>query len=96
VADDKGCVHKCIVQVHQVIADLPAKALLLNHLQYNERFGCSKCLHPGTRLESGARVYQYETCHGPRTADSVKEHACQAELNRRPVIHTVILTMDGR
>ena len=39
--DDKGLQQRCKVQVLQVIADLPAKAQLLNHLQYNGQYGCS-------------------------------------------------------
>lgn len=39
--DEKGLQHRCKVQVLEVIADLPAKAQLLNHLQYNGHYGCS-------------------------------------------------------
>ena len=39
--DVEGLQHRCKVQVLQVIADLPAKAQLLNHLQYNGHCGCS-------------------------------------------------------
>ena len=38
-----------IIQAKLVLAvvDLPAKAALLRCKQYNGRFGCTVCLHPG-------------------------------------------------
>ena len=40
---------KCIVrgQLLCAIMDLPAKAAILNCIQYNGRYGCSRCKHPG-------------------------------------------------
>ena len=38
------------------IFDLPAKAIVLSTKQYNGKFGCSVCLHPGKFL-SNRRVY---------------------------------------
>ena len=38
------------------IFDLPAKAIVLSTKQYNGKFGCSLCLHPGKSL-SNRRVY---------------------------------------
>lgn len=29
------------------IVDLPAKAALMNCVQYNGQYGCSTCIHPG-------------------------------------------------
>ena len=42
-------VGKCVVRAQLLCAvvDLPAKAALLNCLQYNGRYGCSTCKHPG-------------------------------------------------
>ena len=38
------------------IFDLPAKVIVLSTKQYNGKFGCSVCLHPGKFL-SNRRVY---------------------------------------
>ena len=37
--------------------DLPAKAAVLCTKQFNGQYGCSVCLHPGFRLDNGARIY---------------------------------------
>lgn len=37
------------VRVSMCVADLPAKASILNMAQYNGYHGCSLCLHPGER-----------------------------------------------
>ena len=39
------------------IFDLPAKATVLNAKQFNGKYGCAVCIHPGKRLENGAGVY---------------------------------------
>ena len=39
------------------IFDLPAIATVLCSKQFNGEYGCSICLHPGTRLENGAKIY---------------------------------------
>ena len=39
------------------IFDLPAKAAVLNSKQFNGKYGCSICYHPGLRLPSGTRIY---------------------------------------
>lgn len=40
-----------------LVFDLPAKAAILYCKQYNGKFGCSVCLHPGRRLSNNARIY---------------------------------------
>ena len=37
------------------VMDLPAKAALLNVMQFNGEYGCSTCKHPGCTV----RVYSY-------------------------------------
>lgn len=32
------------------VLDLPAKAAMLNCIQYNGEYGCSTCKHPGTMV----------------------------------------------
>ena len=54
--------------------DLPAKCLMLNSMQFNGEFWCSKCLEPGVTFATSAcrhtHVYPYNleyiTGHGPR------------------------------
>ena len=45
------------VELVMGIFDLPAKAVVLNAKQYNGRYGCSVCVHPGLRLPNNARIY---------------------------------------
>ena len=33
-----------------VVTDLPAKAAILNCIQYNGEYGCSTCKHPGSMV----------------------------------------------
>ncbi len=39
------------------VFDLPAKAAVLCCKQFNGKYGCSVCLHPGEWLSNNARVY---------------------------------------
>lgn len=49
------------------VFDLPAKAAVLHCKQFNGKYGCSVCLHPGLRLPSNARVYLPGTDYSERT-----------------------------
>ena len=40
----------CRVKLLMVVADLPAKASVLNCNQYNGKFGCSTCDHEGKQV----------------------------------------------
>ncbi|XP_041916006.1 uncharacterized protein LOC121680620 isoform X3 [Alosa sapidissima] len=46
--------------------DLPAKALVLNSVQYNGKFGCHKCEQPGETVRTGERghVHAFPYQHG--------------------------------
>ena len=71
-----------IIQAKLVLAvvDLPAKATLLCCKQYNGKFGCTVCLHPGQVLSNKARVYppgSYEL----RTHESVTLSAIAASCS---------------
>lgn len=46
--------------------DLPAKALVLNSVQYNGKFGCHKCEQPGKTVRTGERghVHAFPYQHG--------------------------------
>ena len=52
-----------VCRIQSVVPHLPAKALLLNIKQYNGKFGCSMCKHPGRYSHSArqihARLYEY-------------------------------------
>jgi len=66
------------LRVEASLADLPARAASLNMKQFNGKFGCPVCYHPGVRLREGSmvRIYPFqeravrlpdrthaETCH---------------------------------
>ena len=61
--------------------DLPAKCLILNCMQYNGNYGCSKCLNPGITFHTSSHghthVYPYQgedpSGHGPKRS---KEAHC--------------------
>ena len=40
----------CRARLLFVVADLPAKASLLNVMQFNGRFGCPTCYHEGEQV----------------------------------------------
>ena len=67
------------------VFDLPAKAAAANMKQFNGRYGCLYCTHPGEALGRGATVYP------PNTADSLQTHvqvqrcAAQAASSGKPV-----------
>lgn len=65
------------LSINNVLADLPAKAIICNCKQWNGKFGCSLCLHPGEILENSrsTRIYRYRDTFPPRTTENVKEHA---------------------
>ena len=44
----------CRARLLFVVADLPAKASLLNIIQYNGKFGCPTC------YQEGKQVYKYD------------------------------------
>ncbi len=66
------------------IFDLPAKAAVLCAKQFNGKFGCSVCLHPGQRLSNGARIYLPDK-FPDRTHTQVLQAAREAERH-----HTVV------
>ena len=46
-----------------VVADLPAKASLLNCNQLNGHYGCSTCLHEGRQVLISCTLVNYDTAH---------------------------------
>lgn len=61
------------------VFDLPAKAPVLCAKQYNGKFGCSVCLHPGKRLPNNARIYLPDAVYSERTHEAVIAAAEEAE-----------------
>ena len=60
------------------IFDLPAKAVVLNAKQYNGKYGCSVCMHPGFRLPNNSRIYLPHR-YRERTHANVMLNAATAE-----------------
>lgn len=48
--------------------------------QFNGKYGCSTCTHPGTRLSNNARVYLPTTRANPRTHHTIMAAAKEAEI----------------
>ena len=66
-----------------VVADLPARAMLLNVSQFNGYFGCNFCLHPGVNHKTGrghVMVYPPGT-YTTRTHEEMLQNACQAVIS---------------
>ena len=60
----------CRLMVLSAIADLPAKAKLLNFMQFNGKYGCSVCEQEGKVVPVGrgqTRVYEYINCPPQRS-----------------------------
>ena len=75
-----------IFKVKLVLAnfDLPAKASVLNCKQFNGKYGCTVCYHPGLRLSNGARVY-LPSLYRERTHAEVISAAEKAETEQQAV-----------
>ena len=61
------------------ICTLPAKAAALCAKQFNGEFGCSVCIHPGTRLANGARIYLPDVVYPERTHAGILSAAREPE-----------------
>ena len=69
------------------VADLPARALVLNMKQYNGKFGCAHCEDEGqTRATSHLhRNWPFSAVSVPRTHDGIIKNAKDALESREPV-----------
>ena len=74
------------------IFDLPAKAAVLCAKQYNGKYGCSVCLHPGKRLANNARVYLPDKVYPQRTHANVAAAASLVERTGS-CVHGVFSTL---
>ena len=75
--------------------DLPAKCLILNTIQFNGMFGCSKCIQPGFSFPTSARgtvhVYPYypEDPHGPARSHTQHDLDAAEALHQKSVVNGV-------
>ncbi len=67
------------------VFDMPAKAAVLNQKQFNGEFGCPTCLHPGTRLDNGSRIYLPDESAELRTHTTVVQDAVSAATSGETV-----------
>ena len=73
-----------------IVADMPAKAMLRNSINFNGCYGCSQCDLKGFSVPSGAghcRAYLLQGAEivNARTHQSVMENAKMAEQEHIPV-----------
>ena len=75
--------------------DLPAKCLILNMIQFNGMFGCSKCIQPGSSFSTSAcgtvHVYLYclEDPHGPARSQTQHDLDAAQALHQKAVVNGV-------
>ena len=82
------------------VFDLPAKAMALNSMQYNGRYGCANCLDHGKRI-GRRQLYPPDALHEPRCESDLLEWAEDAEEKGEPlfgvkgksVLYLLILTL---
>ena len=68
------------MRIQSIVPDLPAKAMLINLKQYNGKFGCSTCKHPGRYVkELRSRIYEYTSNVPLRTGKESQRFAEVAE-----------------
>ena len=70
------------------IFDLVAKAPVVNMMQFNGKYGCLACTHPGSQVSRGCHVYlpNHEPSPVARTHASIMEAAREAEDSGVPVL----------
>lgn len=56
--DIDGTIYK--FRVAAVIADIPGKSKIINATQFNGRFGCNYCYHPGTKISNNQIRYSHK------------------------------------
>ena len=66
------------------IFDLLAKAMALNSLQYNGKYGCANCLDHEKRV-GRRKLYPPNAPHTPRCESDMLKWAEDAEANGKPI-----------
>ncbi len=75
--------EQCRVVAALMMCDSVARPILQNMTQFNGRYGCSLCLHPGEQVEKGhgtVRVYPYK--------DVPKRDHASTVIDAREALHT--------
>lgn len=95
--DDSENMIPSLVRIQSLVPDLPAKAMLLNLKQFNGKFGCSTCKHPGTYVrELGARIYEYKPNVPLRTVEESHRLANVAEATGSDIYGIKVKNVFGR
>ena len=90
-----GKVVRLKFQIIMMIADLPAKASILCHKQFNGQYGCSLCYCPGKVIKcvnksgktSHIRIYEADSEIRMRTRELHLQHLSDlSQMNRKPLI----------
>ena len=88
--DSNGTSRLSRVIFTTAVADAPARALLLERMQFNADYGCDFCLHMGENVEKGLGHVQVFPLRLPlpllRTHESILEHANLAAQYGFPVM----------
>lgn len=93
---DLGTVEEIKAMIICGTCDLPAKALFLNMVQYNGKYGCQKCKIESEKVDN-TRVHRYKNYLPLRTLQETILYAQQAALGHKPVMgvkgHTSVRTI---
>ena len=69
--------------------DLPARAVVLNTIQFNGWYGCNYCEQPGRSLSTSkgghVHIFPFIADLPKRTKETWKEHATKASTQSSPV-----------
>lgn len=67
-----GNKYYCRVSVTTFTCDLPARAMVMNMVQYNGFYGCSHCKQKGEMIHCGTSMYKYSKMHVGITSPTSK------------------------
>ena len=70
----------CFIRSQSLLADLPCKSQLLNHIQFNGYYGCTHCFIPG-RYDHDLKKMLFEPWNIPYTIFSLKTKNDYIELS---------------
>ena len=84
VKQKDGLEYHFFVKMEASLADLPARAASIKIKQFNGKFGCPVCYHPGCQLRQGSlvRIYPFQEEReraAKRTNEEFRVHAVAAE-----------------
>ena len=74
------------LKIHIMVFDLPAMASVLNHVQYNGKFGCLYCCAPGHTMTVGrGHSRKYGPVCDILSDETYNEYACLSESSNEPI-----------